>query len=533
MPQLLKLVDEVIGIVQKISEDDPITECYDDNNKLSLILKRHPDEAISLSNEKLHIFPFRDVKVCWRRLFADASLILACYEIKRNFKDVGVLSQRQHSAHFLDDGQCEKAIVKKIHPDAPWLKSVIRILDMVLIMTGAPRREKLIEDLILSLQNATEPDKKAFESYSMPMYGLDEPNTQHKRLAYRPLFPMDSVPAPRLSYPVHRVSMMPFDEFTEHIWNSRTPLVITHAVDHWPAFSSRPWSSGDYWSQQTFGGRRLVPVEVGRSYTDDGWGQRIIPFGEFVTEYVWRVGKSNGLSNTESAEPQTGYLAQHNLLAQIPALRNDISIPDYCFAEPPEAEPGTPVYKKKVLEREASKVNGLQHCNSEREEGDDDGYDDGTAGPMINTWIGPSWTISPLHHDPYHNILVQVVGSKYIRLYSPHTPASQIYPRGMEVVDSLSSKSTSLHREKDDDNISRSASRGEEIDMSNTSQVDIAAIELSPAEAETWDATWPGFSDAKYVETVLREGECLYIPVGWWHYVRGLEAGISVSLWWN
>ena len=71
------------------------------------------------------------------------------------------------------------------------------------------------------------------------------------------------------------------------------------------------------------------------------------------------------------------------------------------------------------------------------------------------------------------------------------------------------------------------------IDMSNTSQVDLAAIELSPAESDQWDALWPGFRQAEYVETVLQEGECLYIPVGWWHYVRGLRAGISVSFWWE
>ncbi|OXV05585.1 hypothetical protein Egran_06647 [Elaphomyces granulatus] len=66
--------------------------------------------------------------------------------------------------------------------------------------------------------------------------------------------------------------------------------------------------------------------------------------------------------------------------------------------------------------------------------------------------------------------------------------------------------------------------------MSNTSKVDLAAIELSPAEFEQWDTLWPGFSGAEYVETILNEGECLYIPVGWWHYVRGLKAGISRTL---
>jgi lysine-specific demethylase 8 len=41
------------------------------------------------------------------------------------------------------------------------------------------------------------------------------------------------------------------------------------------------------------------------------------------------------------------------------------------------------------------------------------------------------------------------------------------------------------------------------------------------------------FRRVEYLDCVLEEGEVLYIPVGWWHYVRGMSVSFSVSFWWN
>ena len=225
--------------------------------------------------------------------------------------------------------------------------------------------------------------------------------------------------------------------FKQTYMDKEKPVVIKNAASDWPAFCERRWSI-EYIRQVA--GQRTVPVELGTKYTSDDWTQTLITVNEFVDKYIL-----NG-HNLE----KKGYLAQHELFEQISELRDDIIIPDYC-------------------------------CLSSS---DDDKV-------LINAWFGPEGTVSPLHHDPYHNLLVQVVGEKLIRLYD-RQETDNLYPHNSPLLD-------------------------------NTSQVDVEHCDHEK---------FPNFADAPYFECILKEGEMLYIPPKWWHYVRSKSISFSVSFWW-
>lgn len=361
-----------------------------------------------------------------------------------------------------------------------WIQEAVRLLDMAVIMAGAPGREDMIGGLMGALEGFVgEMEREEREREEMEREEEEGP-ARKKRKKRRiegeddhdrfPTEEGEKEEVPEIQKQIASRAALSMEAFEEHIRTTGSPLVLRDALDHWPALHERPWRSPAYLMERTFGGRRLVPVETGRSYTDAGWGQSIITFREFMSRYLLCDVTDAGRGMT------VGYLAQHDLFAQIPALRNDICIPDYCYTDPPPptTAPGTPLGDK---EQQTPKL----------EE------------PILNAWFGPAGTISPLHTDPYHNILCQVVGRKYIRLYSP-AETEKLYPKGLE---------------------------GGGVDMSNTSEVDVEAA------VETLDEEYPLFRGAEYVETILNEGECLYIPVGWWHYVRSLTVSFSVSFWWN
>ncbi|KAF2874622.1 hypothetical protein BDV95DRAFT_566609 [Massariosphaeria phaeospora] len=465
--QSLKEITELTHSALIIEQDDKIREC---GRTTLTLLPCDPDLCLRLAHAHLYDVPFKKVNMRWLRLYTDAAIRRA----------LGVLQD------------CRR--------EGDWVTEIVKILDMALILTGAPRREELIELWFSALEDCVDGMEHARDDLSESPSKRRKLDTEPNSSKIPEEFPSGIEISPTLRFSIPRKAHLSLEAFQSRISNPETqiPVIITGAIDHWPALDGRPWNKPSYLLSHTLGGRRLVPVELGRSYTDQGWGQKILSFGEFMDDYMFggtreaQVDVSS--SSTSSEPPKTGYLAQHDLFAQIPSLRADIAIPDYCYSEPPP-------------------TTSLSHIKpfSKLEE------------PLLNAWFGPTGTISPLHTDPYHNILAQVVGSKYIRLYAPDQTES-LYPKG-----------------KDENG----------IDMSNTSEVDLDEAfaiwpELSPfarravpkdcvgeKDSTAFEDTFPRFRDAAYVECVLGPGDCLYIPKGWWHYVQSLTPSFSVSFWFN
>ena len=44
---------------------------------------------------------------------------------------------------------------------------------------------------------------------------------------------------------------------------------------------------------------------------------------------------------------------------------------------------------------------------------------------------------------------------------------------------------------------------------------------------------FPKVVNLEFLDCILNEGEMLYIPPRWWHYVRSLTTSFSVSFWWS
>jgi hypothetical protein len=109
-------------------------------------------------------------------------------------------------------------------------------------------------------------------------------------------------------------------------------------------------------------------------------------------------------------------------------------------------------------------------------------------------WLGPAGVLSMLHFDRAHNIFVQIHGRKKWIHIPPEHSNYVYYP--------CAGFSSSL-------------------------------FHFSPVDVEHPDLErFPLYAKAEPIETIVEPGEMVFTPAGWWHYVRALDASISMNFFW-
>lgn len=116
-------------------------------------------------------------------------------------------------------------------------------------------------------------------------------------------------------------------------------------------------------------------------------------------------------------------------------------------------------------------------------------------------WMGKPPTRTPLHRDPNPNLFVQLAGKKTVRLMKPEA-GKDLYMR--------------MRGESGHANL-----RGEEMMVGGEHERLEEAVWKDEGTAENEVAGW---------EAQLGSGDGLYIPLGWWHAVRGTGRGVNASV---
>jgi hypothetical protein len=336
---------------------------------------------------------------------------------------------------------------EQIDKDKDALKQkALRALDLGMIRGGISKWGPVCATLVN--------EASSLESSNDPIEPTQPPKNQNQKIIPPPSQFLDEPFAKSIRRIDSRT--LTVQEFTLEYMNVNLPVILTHALDTWPAITK--WNNPEYIKRKA--ASRLVPIETcakedaGKSFLSNTWTHKVMQLDEYIATYIVKENEPVDSDNLH------GYLAQHPLFDQIPSLKDDIRIPEYCNA------------RTSLDEDVPTDVEFFDGSN-----------------PKIASWFGPKDTVSPIHNDPFHNVLAQVVGSKYLRLYDA-SKADRLYTFSG--------------------------------DLGNNSSIDIDNPDYEK---------YPLFRDLECWQTILQPGELLYIPRLCWHYVRSLEMSFSVSFW--
>ena len=238
-------------------------------------------------------------------------------------------------------------------------------------------------------------------------------------------------------------SMTPARFYTDYVSKKR-PVIIKGLLEQeeWEALEA--FASLDVFEKHA---SKLVPVEYGTAFDSHGTG--VSTLGAFARDFL---APSNAAHDSEPKSERVAYVSQHQLFHEIPELQSLFTVPLYTLGR---------------ISVDTS---------------------------AINIWLGTAGTRTSIHRDPYLNILCQVSGFKYVRIYDDDA-TQYLYP--------------DVLREGNANTFTRSPVDPERVDQK----------------------AHPLAVKAEYVECILSPGDALFMPKNVWHYVRSLTTSVSINFW--
>jgi len=322
---------------------------------------------------------------------------------------------------------------------------------------------------------------------------------------------------------------------------AQTPTVLPGLAANWPALTgTSKWANWSALRDRLVNAHGplehdahqalVVPLEFGGTYMDDSFHTQHVSFlsvldtllaeqahiaqsvsGKHAHQQPTLPSGSSGQGQGQGQEHvrkslARWYLAQHDVNSISPVLSRELQVPSMLSLS--SASHASDVPASPLTQALAPKKLSIYRSN---------------------LWLGGhAGTASPCHFDPFHNLLVQVYGTKRVILFDPKDSCG-LYPAVNTV-----QRNTSLIRSfEHDDGVGVTASSatgsnsnsGAEAEAGAGARMNIGNVSEAPP------GPFPLYKSVQGFEAILQPGDALYIPFKWWHYCSTNSASCSVNWW--